>query len=36
MEPMERINVDVPFDSVSSVMDKIMKRLGNIEDNLVA
>ena len=33
MEPIERIFVDVAFDSVSTVMDKIMKRLGSIEDN---
>lgn len=33
MEPIERIYVDVGFDSVSSIMDKIMKRLGTIEDN---
>ena len=33
MEPMERINIDVGFDHVSSIMDKIMKRLGTIEDN---
>jgi predicted membrane GTPase involved in stress response len=33
LEPIERIYVDVGFDSVSSIMDKIMKRLGTIEDN---
>lgn len=33
MEPIERIQVDVNFESVSSIMDKIMKRLGTVEDN---
>lgn len=33
-EPIELIKVQIHFDKVSQIMDKIMKRLGNIRENI--
>ena len=33
-EPIELVKVQVQFDKVSQIMDKIMKRLGNIIENI--